>query len=114
MEKFMLLFRGSDAYLPGAPPEALQSLKQKMFQWLDELAANGSHVGSEPFETSGKLVSGARRTIHDSPYGQAGEVVGGCTTVQAESFAEAMEIAKACPILETNATIEVRPIQKMA
>jgi hypothetical protein len=33
--------------------------------------------------------------------------------VQAKDINEAVEIAKGCPILESNANIEVRPIQKM-
>ena len=114
MEKFILLFRGSSVYQPGTSPEALQALKEKMFRWLAELSERGSHVGSEPFETTGKLVSGAGKNVMDHPFGNAGEIVGGCTIVQARGFNEALEIAKSCPILETNATIEVRPIQQMA
>jgi hypothetical protein len=33
--------------------------------------------------------------------------------VQAKDIKEAIEIAKGCPILESNANIEVRPIQNV-
>ena len=113
MEKFMLLFRGSDVYRPGQPPEALQALKQKMIHWIGDLSKKGVHVASEPLQPAGKHVSGAKKTVTDTPFGDVKEIIGGCTIVQAKDINEAVEIAKGCPILESSANIEVRPIQKM-
>jgi hypothetical protein len=113
MEKFMLLFRGSDVYQPGQSPEALQALKQKMIHWVTDLSQKGMHVGSEPLEPTGKNVSGAQKTVTNAPFGVAKEIIGGCTIVQAKDINEAIEIAKGCPLLESNANIEVRPIQKV-
>ena len=112
MEKFMLLFRGSDVYQPGQPPEALQALKQKLIHWIVDLSKKGVHVASEPLEPMGKQVSGIKKTMTDGPFGEGREIIGGCTIVQAKDINEAVEIAKGCPILASNATIEVRPIQK--
>ena len=113
MEKFMILFRGSGVYQPGQSPEALQTLKQKMIRWVTDLSKNGVHVASEPLERAGKQVSGTKKTITDGPFGEAKEIIGGCTIVHAKDIYEAIEIAKGCPILESNANVEVRPIQKM-
>jgi hypothetical protein len=113
MEKFMLLFRGSDVYLPGQSPEALQALKQKLIHWIVDLSKKGVHVASEPLEPMGKQVSGIKKTMTDGPFGEGREIIGGCTIVQAKDINEAVEIAKGCPILASNATIEVRPIQKV-
>ena len=113
MEKFMLLFRGSDVYQPGQSPETLQALKQKLIHWIGDLAKKGVHVASEPLQPTGKQVSGAKKTVTDAPFGEAREVIGGCTIVLAKDINEAVEIAKGCPILESNANVEVRPIQKV-
>src|SRR5258706_3559313 len=113
MEEFMLLFRGSDVYQPGQSAEALQTLKQEIIHWLTDLSIKGTHVASEPLETTGKRVYGAKKTVTDGPFGETKEIVGGCTIVQAKDIDEAIEIAKGCPILESNASIEVRPIQQM-
>ena len=113
MEKFMLLFRGSDVYRPGQSPEALQALKQKLLHWISDLSKKGVHVASEPLQPTGKQVSGTKKTVTDSPFGEVKEIIGGCTIVQAKDINEAVEIAKGCPILESNANIEVRPIQKV-
>jgi len=113
MEKFMLLFRGSDVYQSGQPPEALQALKQKMIHWVVDLSKKGIHVASEPLEPTGKHVNGVKKTVTDAPFGKEKEVIGGCTIVQAKDINEAIEIAKGCPILGSDANIEVRPIQKV-
>jgi hypothetical protein len=113
MQKFMLLFRGSDVYQPGQSPEALQALKQKLFRWVGDLAAKGQHVASEPLEPTGIQVGGLNKTITDAPFGEGRAIIGGCTIVLAKDLAEAIQIAKGCPILESNANIEVRPIQKI-
>ena len=113
MQKFMLLFRGSDVYQPGQSPEALAALKQKLIHWLVDLSKKGIHVASEPMEPVGKQVSGVKKTIIDGPFGEGREIIGGCTIIQVKDIDEALEIAKGCPILASNANIEVRPIQKM-
>jgi hypothetical protein len=48
MEKFMLLFRGSDVYQPGQSPESIQALKEKMMHWVADLSKKGVHIASEP------------------------------------------------------------------
>jgi hypothetical protein len=113
MEKFMLLFRGSDVYQPDQSPEALQILTQRMMNWLGELSEKGMHVTSERLKRTGMQVTGAQKVLTDNPFGDAREVIGGCTIVQAMNINEAIEIAKRCPILETDANIEVRPILSM-
>jgi hypothetical protein len=113
MEKFMLLFRGSDVYQPGQSPEAVQALKQKLIYWIVDLSSKGVHVASEPLQPIGKQVNGKNKTLTDTPFGGGREIIGGCTIVQAKNIDEAVEIAKGCPILESNANIEIRPIQVM-
>ena len=113
MEKFMLIFRGSDVYQPGQSPEVLQAFKQKMINWVIDLSKKGLHIASEPLEAIGKQVSGTKKTVTNSPFGEAKEIIGGSTIVQAKDMNEAIEIAKGCPILESNANVEVRPIQKI-
>ena len=113
MEKFMFIFRGSDVYQPDQSAEDLQTLKQKMINWVIYLSKKGVHIASEPLEPIGKQVSGTKKTVTNFPFGEAKEIIGGCTIVQANDINEAVEIAKGCPILESNANVEVRPIQKI-
>ena len=111
MEKFMLLFRGSDVYQPGQPAETFLALKGKLVNWVIGLSEKGFHIASEPLQPGGKQVT--KKTVTDAPYGEGREIIGGCTIVQARDITEAVEIARSCPILDTNANIEIRPIQNL-
>jgi hypothetical protein len=113
MEKFVLVFRGSDVYQPSQPPEALEALKQNMIHWLTDLSKKGVHVASEPLQRTGKHINGRNKIVTDGPFGKAKEIIGGYTIVEAKDINEAIEIAKTCPILESEANVEVRPVQKM-
>jgi len=109
----MLLFRASDVYQPDQSPAALQALTVKMMDWVGYITERGLHVSSEKFKRTGKQVIGANKTIAEQPFGTGKDIIGGITIVLARDFNEAVEIAKACPILETNAGIEIRPIQSV-
>jgi len=109
----MFLFRGSDVYQPGQSPESLQALKERLIHWVIYLSESGLHVASEPLEPTGKQVNGTKKTVTDTPFGEGREIIGGCTIVLAKDIQEAVEIAKGCPILESNANIEIRPLQKI-
>ena len=109
----MLLFRGSEVYQPDQSPEALETLTLKMMDWVGDLIEKGLHVASEHLQRTGKQVNGTSKALMDSPFGEAKDVIGGCTIVLANNVDEAVEIAKACPILASNANIEVRPMQSV-
>jgi hypothetical protein len=111
MEKFILLFRGSDIYLPDQSPEAYEKLAAKMFSWLADLSERGMHLSSEQFSRSGKQISGSGKLTSDKPFGSHSEIIGGYTILQATDIDQALQAAMLCPILETNGNIEVRPIQ---
>jgi hypothetical protein len=113
MEKFIFLFRGSDVYEQTQSPEALQALTVKMMDWVGSLVKNGQHVGSEKFHRVAKQLNGAIATVNDNPFSNPKDIIGGCTIVAADNYAQAVDIAKACPILSTNATIEIRQIQSI-
>jgi hypothetical protein len=108
MEKFMLIFRGSDVYQPGQSPEALRLLTEKMMTWVGALARQGHHLDSQPLQRQGKVISA--QTVADVPFGDDRAIIGGSTLIQADSMAHATHIAQACPILATGATIEIRPV----
>jgi hypothetical protein len=113
MKKFMLIFRGSDVYQPDQSPEDLMDLKEQMMNWVNDLVNRNIHMSSEPLEQTGVQIIGADKTVIDAPYGEGKAVIGGCTIIQAKDIAEAIDIAESCPILATNANVEVRSIQTL-
>ena len=74
---------------------------------LDEALSTLERVGDE-----GKVLSDRKgRTVTDGPFVEGKEEVGGYLIVSAKDINEAVELARGCPILENNGTVEVRPIQ---
>ena len=110
----MLLLRGgvSNAELS---PEQMQQLIGKYMSWIERLREKEHFVSGEPLEEHGKVLSGKDGSIvTDGPFPEAKEAVGGFFILRARDLAEAVEIAKGCPIFESGGTAEVRPIQDVA
>ena len=109
MSEFTFLYRGSD---PSGSPEQMQKTMQKWVAWFKELGASG-HIKDpgHPLERAGKVVKGNQKSVHDGPYAEAKDVVGGYTLIEANDLAQAVELSKGCPILEVGGSVEVRPIR---
>src|SRR2546427_4681135 len=69
--------------------------------------------GGDPLEAGGKQVKGKKKTVVDGPFAEAKDLVGGYLLVTAENLDDAAELARGCPILEVEGSVEVRPIRKM-
>ena len=109
MSEFTFLYRGSD---PTASPEQMQKAMQNWVAWFKELTAKG-HIKDpgHPLERSGKVVNGKQKSVHDGPFAEAKDVIGGYTLIEARDIAHAVEISKGCPILDVGGSIEVRPVR---
>ena len=56
-------------------------------------------MASERLQWIGKQVIRIQKVVTDYPFGDGGEIIGGCTIVVAKDINEAVEIGKACPVL---------------
>jgi hypothetical protein len=114
MKEYLLLFRGGDGAIHSPSPETVQAHMQKWMQWMDGLQKEGKFVGAQPLENGGKHITGTKKTITDGPFIEGKEMVGGYLICKANTYDEAVEIAKGCPILDfDNGTVEVREIKEM-
>lgn len=112
MKEYLFLFRGGLNY-DNISAEALQADMQKWKTWMDGLAKAGKLGGGERLNTDGATLKGIDRQVIDGPYAEAKEIIGGFILVKTESKLEAIELAKGCPILENEGTVEVREVAKM-
>ena len=111
--QFLLLFRHPQA-APDPTPEEMQQIFGKWMAWMKAMKAKGQYVGGDRLDDAGKVVRSVRgASVTDGPYAEAKEILGGYIIVEADSLAQATEIAKGCPGLETETTVEVRPIEKL-
>jgi hypothetical protein len=108
MSEFTFLYRGGER--PASAEQTQQSM-QKWIAWFQELGANGQLKDrGQPLEGGGKVVKGSQKIVTDGPYAEAKDLVGGFSLIEAKDLAQAVEIAKGCPILAAGGSVEVRPV----
>ena len=110
MAEYVFLYRNGDKL----SPEVMQAQMGKWNVWLKELGEKGVlKAAGQPLERSGKLVSGAKRTVTDGLFAEAKDVIGGFSIVTAKNLDEAVELSMGCPIFNVGGGVEVRPAMQM-
>lgn len=56
---------------------------------------------------------GGERQIHDGPYADSKEALGGYFIFEVDAFDEAVELASTCPAATRGGAVELRPIREM-
>jgi hypothetical protein len=114
MSKFMYLFRSNPAAYQSMSPEEMQQNIKKWMDWKDSLEKNGhiSQLG-ERLDGTGKVVRGKTKTVIDGPFVEVKDFIQGYILIEARDIDQAVELAKDCPILNLDGTVEVRPFLSM-
>lgn len=114
MKKFMYLFRSNPAAYQSMSPEQMQQTIKKWTDWKDHLEMNG-HVKQfgERLDGAGKVVRGKAKTVTDGPYIETKDFIQGYAILQATDLDQATELARGCPLLEIDGTVEIRPFFSM-
>src|SRR5437867_640431 len=114
MAKFMYLFRSNPTAYRSMSPEQMQQNMKKWMDWKDTLEKN-HHIKQlgERLDGTGKVVRGKAKTVTDGPYVEVKDFVQGYVLVEAKDMDQALELAKGCPILEGDGTVEIRPFISM-
>ena len=106
-----LLLLRSDEWYNHLSAEELQQVINQCKTWLDRLTEQGKIKAGQGLGPRGTIVSNkTARVTADGPFAEAKEVVGGYLLLRAQSFEEAIAIAKTNPTLAYGTSIEVRPI----
>lgn len=108
MNEFVLIFRHSENSHANPTAEQLQ----ERMNWLANVAA-GNHLGDKGNSLSAINAKTVRPDmVTDGPYTEIKEFVSGYMIVKADTIEEAVEIAKANPLLKAGGNIEVRAVLK--
>ena len=111
MAKFMYLFRRDPSVQRTMSAEQMQQTMKKWMDWKDHLERNG-HIRQfgERMEETGKVVRGKAKTVTDGPYVEVKDSIAGSVLIEAKDMDQAIELARGCPVLDIDGSVEIRPI----
>lgn len=113
MNEFTMIYRGAQDPNVQFSPEQMQSILQQWRDWMmsiaeqDKMANPGNRLSFEG------AVLKPNNVITDGPYVEIKEIISGYTIIKADTLADAIEIAKGCPILKADGSVEVRGVIPM-
>jgi hypothetical protein len=116
MKEFMFLYRGGDStWVTKTSSDEKQAIMALWAAWLEQLGKNGQLVtGGSPLEYGGKRILKKDGVITDIAASEVKELVSGYSIVKAESYEQAVALARGCPIFRTpGAQVEVRAVLAM-
>ena len=112
MDEYALIMRHEDG-TKIASPEQMQVWMKQTMDWIGGIAAQNKFVGGTGLPFADAKVVHSNKLVTDGPFGEIKETIGGFITVRADSIEEAVEFAKAAPVLQGEGnTMEVRRIAK--
>ena len=110
MKDFMLLFRHPNNNNSKTTPKEWEALAKKWKDWAGGIAAQGKLSSNGPrLAMEGKVLR-AGGVITDGPFVEIREILGSFIIVKADSLEEATTLAHGCPALDSNGSVEIRPI----
>lgn len=108
--EFLLLVRGTD-WKGKLSADEIQVMMARFADWMEDLTKRGVLKGAQPLKDEGVYVTGRHEnSVVDGPFAESKEAVGGYFLLQLDTFEQAVEIARNCPMVEYGGTLEVRPI----
>ena len=111
MSKYMLLLRDDPSGFADSSPEEIQKIMQKYIAWRNSLQSRITG-GNKLKDGEGRVLrkQNGKPSIIDGPFAEAKEVMGGFFVLEADSYDQAVELAKTCPHMEFG-SIEVRAVE---
>lgn len=111
MKYALLIYEDESHYGPEKSGPRLQEIVGRHIAFTQELGARrigGSGLKASSTATTVHTRSG-RQTVHDGPFAEAREQLGGFYLIDVAGLDEAIEIAKRIPLAQDSA-IEIRPL----
>ena len=107
----LLIYEDESIFGPGKAGPELQRLVGRHHQFGKELGGRrvgGAGLSATSSATTVRTTRG-KQTLHDGPFGETNEQLGGFYLIEAADLDAAIAIARKVPLLEDGA-IEVRPV----
>ena len=110
MKDFLFVYRTDYSKMPTGTPEEMAAMTKRWMDWMAGIAAQNKLADrGNRLTNSGKVVR-ADNVVTNGPYTEIKDSIGGYSMVKAESYDEAVDLAKGCPILTVGGNVEVREV----
>ena len=116
MSNFALLLNHAPDRYSNLRDDELMDIVKDYIAWVEKLTKEGIYQGGEKLTTdTGKTLTKNSETIeiHDSPFTELKEILGGFMIIKANDYGHAVEIAKTCPHLIHNDSLQIRQIHNV-
>lgn len=114
MKQFLMLIRTEGDHMATLNPDEQQAHVEKVGNYIRNLVQKGKLQSAQPLEMDGTIIASPKGKLKDGPFNETKEIVAGYFLVEASNMEEAVEMAKANPVLDDeNARIEIRPIKNL-
>ncbi len=116
MTTFALLLNHTPDRYDGLSEDEYLAIIKDYVGWVEELTADGIFKGGHKLNTApGKTLTASAGSVevHDSPFAEMSEILGGLMLIEADDYNHAVEIAKTCPHLTHNRTLEIRQVDQV-
>ncbi|MBJ7411399.1 MAG: YciI family protein [Phenylobacterium sp.] len=113
MQYMILIYEPEDAYADEAGEAALKDIVARHMALAGELRAAGVQkdgAGLQGSETATTVVTrGSQQTIHDGPFAETREHLGGYYLIDVPNLDDALAVAKRVPVVD-GGKVEIRPL----
>jgi hypothetical protein len=110
MDEYLILMRLDLLTKEAQPsPEQMQVYMKMYHDWVSGIQAQNKFVGGKGLSTEGKVIR-KDQLVTDGPFAELKESLAGFIIVKANDFDDAVNLAKTCPILEGDNSVEVRKV----
>src|SRR6185295_17788182 len=97
---FILLLRGGKSP-EDMSPEKWRAHGQKYYAWIRQMRKQGQYKDGRPLGDKAKLLSGRKgKVVKSKPHGAPKADIGGFFFIRARNLAQAVKIARGCPIFD--------------
>lgn len=113
MKEFLLVFRADYSAISEASEEMKEQWNSQWMDWINGIVSQGKMAGGNHLGQEGKVLK-AGGIVTDGPYAEIKESVLGYIIVQGNSYEEAVELARPCPLLNGEGnSVEVREVRAL-
>jgi hypothetical protein len=111
MKYGLFIYEDESIYGPGKAGPEMREIVEKHMTFTKKLGAKrigGAGLQGTASTTTVRTVNG-KKSVHDGPFAEAREQLGGFYLIEADNLDEAIELAKELPVLRDGA-IEIRAL----